>query len=53
MFVLNPGGGGANDGESSQTRLNLRFFGQLGLYFAVIRGAYVFFASRENKALKD
>jgi hypothetical protein len=49
MFALNPGGGaGAKDGAPSQSRQNLWFFGQLGLYFAAIRGAYVFFSSREG-----
>ena len=51
MFVLNPGGG--DGGAPSQLRQNLWFFGQLGLYFVALRGAYLFFAGREEpKALK-
>jgi len=55
MFVLNPSGNGGRDGSgSSQLRQNLWFFGQLGIYFCIIRGAYIFFAGREgNKALKE
>jgi hypothetical protein len=52
MFALNPGGdgSGADAGSKSAGKQKLWFFGQLGLYFAVLRGAYVFFASREDKA---
>lgn len=59
MFVLNPGGSGAGDkdGSYSQTRQNLWFFGQLGLYFGALRIAYLFFSSRgageDNKTVKN
>jgi hypothetical protein len=55
MFALNPGGGGSGkDGAPSQARQNLWFFGQLGLYFAAIRGAYIFFSGREEgNALRE
>jgi hypothetical protein len=52
MFALNPNDGG-KDRLSSQFSQNLLFFGQLGLYFALIRGAYAFFSSREVVTLKD
>lgn len=53
MFVLNPGGGG-DGGSSSQFRQNLWFFGQLGLYFVALRGAFLFFSGREDqKSIQD
>jgi hypothetical protein len=50
MFVLNPGGGGAG-GEKviSPAKQQLWFFGQLGLYFVALRGAFFFFAAREER----
>lgn len=54
MFVLNPAGSGGTDGGATgQSKQKLWFFGQLGLYFAAIRGAYIFFAGREGKALQE
>jgi hypothetical protein len=51
MFALNPSGSGKEQ-PPSQFRQNLWFFGQLGLYFFLVRGAHVFFSTRaENKAL--
>jgi hypothetical protein len=52
MFTLDPGANGGADGSSSPVRQQLWNFAQLGLYFAVLRGAFVFFSSRE-KALKQ
>jgi hypothetical protein len=49
MFALNPGGGGGKDAAPSQSRQNLWFFGQLGLYFTAIRGAFIFFSGREDR----
>jgi hypothetical protein len=51
MFVLNPGGSGAEvikgaDGGHPK----LWFFGKLGLYFAVLRAAFVFVSSRDEKS---
>lgn len=54
MFTLNPGGGGGKGGKGRESPLqqNLWFFGQLGLYFLVLRGAFHFMAgSEERKAL--
>lgn len=55
MFVLNPKGGGLGGpagGEVGGTlSTNLWFFGQLGVYSLILRGAHVFFASREQKSL--
>lgn len=49
MFVLNPGSGGggkiAPGGSSNEFREKLWFFGQLGVYFAIVRGVYIFFNS--------
>jgi hypothetical protein len=56
MFALNPGGSGAGGGKSgdSQLRQNLWFWGQLGVYFCLVRGAFVFFSGREEpKALNN
>jgi hypothetical protein len=56
MFALNPGGSGAGGSKSgnSQARQTFYFFGQLGLYFAVIRGAFYFCAGpEERKALSS
>jgi hypothetical protein len=53
MFVLNPGGGGSS-GSTSQFRTNAAFFAKLGLYFAAVRVAFVFFSGREErKAIKN
>lgn len=55
MFVLNPAGGGSGGGQKgiSPGKQQFWFFGQLGLYFAALRGAYMFFSAREErKALK-
>jgi len=47
MFVLHPHGkGGA--GGAAKGRAQLWNFGQLGIYFAVLRIAYTFFAGREE-----
>ena len=52
MFVLGPkgpgGSGSASGGSSEVFGQNLWFFGQLGVYFLLLRGAYVFFAGREE-----
>jgi hypothetical protein len=55
MFALNPGGGsGGKGGAPSQVGQNTKFFGYLGLYFAVIRGAFLFFSRGDrNKALTE
>jgi hypothetical protein len=55
MFVLNPGGSeaeGSKGGDGGHPKF--WFFGKLGLYFAAIRVAFVFVASRDekNRALK-
>jgi len=53
MFVLNPGGGGGkagSGGSTSEFREKLWFFGQLGLYFVVVRGAYAYFSGRIERA---
>lgn len=53
MFTLNPGGNGAGKSADSQLSQSLWFFGKLGLYFCVIRGAFLYFAGpEERKALK-
>jgi len=53
MFVLNPKGGGLGGAEggagAGTLNLNLWFFGQLGAYFLILRGAHVFFAARDAK----
>jgi hypothetical protein len=53
MFTLNPGGGVAGGGKSggavSQLTQNLWFFGQLSVYFLVLRGAFVFFSARDDR----
>lgn len=48
MFVLNPGGHNNSGGSSSSSswRQNLWFFGQLGLYFAILRGSFWFMSAR-------
>jgi len=47
MFVLNPGGHNSNSGGSSSSwRQNLWFFGQLGFYFAILRGSFWFMSAR-------
>lgn len=56
MFVLNPGGRGGGSGKSGPNQAfwqNAYFFGWLGAYFALVRGAYVFFSSRSAKAIKE
>jgi hypothetical protein len=55
MFALNPGGSGAEGSKGGDGGFpKLWFFGKLGLYFAVLRVAFVFVASRDekNRALK-
>lgn len=55
MFVLNPGGSGAEGSKGGDGGYpKLWFFGKLGLYFAALRVAFVFVASRDekNRALK-
>ncbi len=51
MFVLNQQGGGAagGSGASSSTVQNLYFFGRLGVYFAILRGAFMFMDSRQQR----
>lgn len=50
MFVLNPGGGGAGGEKGiSPGKQQLLFFAQLGLYFAALRGVYMFFSAREDR----
>jgi len=52
MFVLHPdgeGGAGGAGNSSEALRQKLWFFGQLGLYFGVVHGAYLFMNSREGK----
>jgi hypothetical protein len=50
MFVLNPGGSRGGGGkELSPVRQQLMFFGNLAIYFVVIRGAYLFFSAREER----
>jgi len=56
MFVLNPGanGGGKIGPAASELSEKLWFFGRLGIYFALVRGAYIFFSGRiEKQALKE
>jgi len=56
MFVLNPGGSGsgAKGGASSVLSQNVWFFGQLALYFAVLRGAFWYMAGpEERRALQN
>jgi hypothetical protein len=53
MFALNPNGsGGSAEGDassSSSAGRQLYFFGvQLGIYFASLRMAYLFFSSRDE-----
>lgn len=48
MFTLNPGSSG---GEKGTWNKHVVFFGRLGLYFAAIRTAYLFFGPKENKTL--
>jgi hypothetical protein len=55
MFTLNPGGGGAGGGGSRADRSadrqeQLWNFGQLAVYFGLLRGVYWFFAYREQNA---
>jgi hypothetical protein len=55
MFTLNPGGGGAGGGGSRADRSadrqeQLWNFGQLTVYFGLLRGVYWFFAYRERNA---
>jgi hypothetical protein len=52
MFVLNPGGGSGSN-SNSKGRQQLWFFAQLGLYFTVLRGVYVFFTSREDRSSRS
>lgn len=55
MFVLNPGGSGAEGSKGGDGgHPKLWFFGKLGLYFAALRATFVFFSSRDekNRALK-
>jgi hypothetical protein len=49
MFVLNPGGGGSSVGGSGNFSQTLWFFGKLGLYFGVVRLAFVFMSGRDAK----
>jgi hypothetical protein len=49
MFVLNPNASPSLGGESKLQ--NLWFFGRLGAYFCLVRGAFLFFASREDAKL--
>jgi hypothetical protein len=55
MFVLNPGGagGGGSGQQQGPGQQQFWFFAKLGLYFAAVRGVYMFFSAREdrNKAL--
>lgn len=62
MFVLNPGGNGSGVGgggggynDKSFARQQFEFFGiQLGLYYIILRGAYLFFSSSyEPKQIKQ
>jgi hypothetical protein len=57
MFVLNPSGAGAGAGSpglsgsdggwATVVQQNVVFFGQLGIYFALIRAAHLYFASQQ------
>jgi hypothetical protein len=53
MFVLNPGAAGKDGGGSgdpaSPLQQNIYFFGQLSVYFVLVRSAYFFFSSREQQ----
>jgi hypothetical protein len=49
MFVLNPGGSsGSAAGSQSILRQHLLFFGKFGLYFGVLRIAFVFMSGRDE-----
>ena len=49
MFALKPDGDSSGGGSgSSQLKTNLKFFGKLGLYFAAIRVAYVYFGAESG-----
>jgi hypothetical protein len=56
MFTLNPGaggGGGAMGGSadrSADRQEQLWNFGQLAVYFGLLRGVYLLFAYREGSA---
>jgi hypothetical protein len=51
MFVLNPGGSGAEGSKGADGgHPKLWFFGKLGLYFAVLRAAFVFVSLRDEKS---
>jgi hypothetical protein len=49
MFVLHPGGSSdGSTGGTSALRQQLTFFGKLGLYFGVVRFAFVFMSGRDQ-----
>jgi hypothetical protein len=50
MFALNPGGKGES---ASENRQSLWFWGQLGAFFIVVRGAFLFLSSRDEKQIKN
>jgi hypothetical protein len=47
MFVLNPGGSGNTGGSNTNLKVVWNF-AQLGLYFCVLRGIFLFFDARES-----
>ena len=52
MFVLGPkgpgGSGGSGGGTGEVVSQNIWHFGQLSIYFLLLRGAYLYFAGREE-----
>lgn len=56
MFVLHPDGKGGVDGAggSSEVFQKFWFFGQLGLYYGVLHGVYLFMnGSKSSEAIKQ
>jgi len=57
MFAIRPGGSGGSGGSggaSSTLRQHLWFFGKFGIYFGLLRYAFVYMSGNEApKSLED
>ena len=51
MFALQPRG--KRKKPPSQFRTSLNFFGKLGIYYGIIRSAYLYFAGKEISSIEN